>query len=73
MKFTPDDNLHLMGIVLGMEYLKDHVGDLTKATNSGTRRNLDGSNPQQLATLSLAHAKSIYEEVAHLTVILDEE
>ena len=45
MKFTPDDKVCLMGILLGMEDLKDYVGDLTKATKSGTRRNLDGSNP----------------------------
>ena len=59
MKFTPDNKLCLMGIVLGMEDLKYYVGDLTKATNSGTHSNLDGSNTRQLAALSLAHSKFI--------------
>ena len=52
-----------MGIVLGVEDLKDYVGDLKKAKKSGTRRNLYGSNPQRLAMLSLAHAKFIDKEV----------
>ena len=34
MKFTPDDKLRLMGTMLGMEDLKDYIGDLTKATKS---------------------------------------
>ena len=63
MKFTPDNKLRLMGIVLGMEDLKDYVGYLTKATKSGTCRNLDGFNTQQLAALSLAHDKFIDKKV----------
>ena len=46
MKFTPYDKLHLMGIVLGIEELKDFAGDLRKATKVGNFRNLDGSNFQ---------------------------
>jgi len=63
MKFTPEDKLRLMGIVLGMEDLKDYIGDLTKATKSGPRRSLDGSNPRRLAALSIAHAYFIDKEV----------
>ena len=46
-----------------MEDLKDYVGDLTKATKIGICRNIDGSNPRRLSTLSLAHAKFIGKEV----------
>ena len=63
MKFSPDDKLRLMIIVLGMEDLKYYVGDLTKAANSGTRRNLYGSNPQRLTALPLSHSKFIDKEV----------
>ena len=59
MKFIPDDKLRLVEIVSGMEDLKDYVGYLTKATKSGTCRNLYGFNTQQLAALSLAHDKFI--------------
>ena len=67
MKFTPDDKLRLMGIMLGMEDLKDYIGDLTKATKSGPRRCLNRSNPRRLATLSIAaHANFIDKEVVIL-------
>jgi len=63
MKFTPDDKLRLMRIVLAMEDLKDYIEDLTKATKSGPCRSLDGYNLRRLAALSIAHANFIDKEV----------
>ena len=66
MKFTPDDKLRLMGILLTVEDMKDYIGDVTNATKGGgkgNRRHLDASTSRRTAAFSIAHDMYIDMEV----------